>query len=132
MGCQAGIGERAVSDIADQRPGRRRRARQRVPGHGHGALARAQHRGEDPQERRLARAVRARDEHELAAVHAQVDAGEGGALAEAAHEAVSRRRPQAMASASTPARNTIAITPFMVRNAMSTRERSSALTMEFS
>ena len=68
--------------------------------------------------------------------HAQVDAREGGALAEAAHEAgaatASDRRAQAMASASTPARKTIAITPFMVRNAMSTRERSSALTIEFS
>ena len=46
--------------------------------------------------------------------HGEVDAGEGGALAEPAHEALADDRAQARASASTPARNTIAITPFML------------------
>ena len=65
-------------------------------------------------------------------VDGEVDAGEGVTLPEPCERGPRRRSPQASASASTPARNTIAITPFIPRNAMSTRDRSSSETIEFS
>jgi hypothetical protein len=63
---------------ADRAPHTRRVGEQVMPGHGGGARVGAQQRGEDADQRGLARAVRAEERHDLAGRDGEVDPVKNG------------------------------------------------------
>ena len=86
--------------------------------------------GEQPEQRRLARAVRAGDDEKAARIHVEVERLEGAASPVALLDAASPDHRST--SASTKQRKTMLITPLTVKNAAFSRRRSPGLTSECS
>ena len=131
-GGEVGVGERVVAGVSDGAAHVARAAREVVARDGDAAGRRSKHRREDAKERRLAGPVRARDEHGLARLHGEVEPGQGVALPEPANEALAddrlRRAHRPAPRPGTRSRSRRSSR----RKAMSTRERSSSETIEFS
>ena len=79
------VAERLVADERELAANRAAVAAEVVPEHGRGARAQRQEPGEQPQQRRLAGAVRPREQHDLALVDVEIGAGERRKTVEQAH-----------------------------------------------
>ena len=86
---------------------------------------------EQAQERRLPTAVRACDDGETATLHRDVDVAQDALAPVALLDATSADHATST-SAATNAKKTMLMTPFSVKNAASSRRRSSGLTIECS
>ena len=116
------VDERLVAEVADLRP---RHAHRQL------ALARQREPRAQPQQGRLAGAVRPGDEREAAVGDVEVDPAQHALLAEALAEPARSDHPTS-ASATTKAAKATLITPFMVKKAASRRRKSPGRTSECS
>ena len=94
------------------------------------ALRRREEAGHEREERRLPRAVRARDEEKLAGPHLEVEVANDPLRAEPPSEIP--RLDHTSTSRRTKAKNVTLMTPFIVKNAMSSRFQSRGETSECS
>ena len=118
---QLAVDERLVREVADpSRAGDRPRARRPS----------AREAGHEGEERRLPRAVRARDERGARRPHLEVEVAKDALRAEPPSEAA--RRDHTSTSRRTKTKNVTLMTPFMVKNAMSSRFQSRGETSECS
>src|SRR5581483_584638 len=119
---QLAVDERLVAEEPDP-----------LAGHSHLELARGRHEqpGDQAEQRRLARAVRAGEEQERAPVDLEVEIADHVPEAERAPEPA-RGDHRTSTSASTKPKKVTLITPFMVKKAASSRRRSPGRTSECS